>query len=393
MKKKKIVYLIDQEMNDWNYERLGVSSWSEHGWVVEVWNFQELIHRGNGKTSKDLSGLNIINIKSILNMNHENFKGIYCYIDFLSASNSINVFLIKLLLNYHKSKRITLKLGSIPIPKSNKYFISKNYLDKIKRKISFYLDLLFRVSYIVVGGNFSLPKKGNYETIKAHNFDYDLFLRGNCEKPLEEKYVVFLDQNYCYHFEYEYQNVPKILNPNNYFTSIGNALIAASRYYNITPVVAMHPRASYESDIFGGIKMIKGKSLSLIKNAKFIIAHDSTSIQMAVLYKKPIIFVTTNELNQTYMDSSYKKDAIQNFAEELGCIPINLDSVNLDKINWESYLNINEKLYTRYIRNYIKTAESPNLKLWDIVASKIDVDLKRDYPNTRCDNSTGQLIK
>jgi ADP-heptose:LPS heptosyltransferase len=226
----------------------------------------------------------------------------------------------------------------------------------------------------VVGGKLSFPKKGNFTIIEAHNFDYEFFLNNSSERLIKKKYCVFLDQNYCFHFEYKYQNVPKVLEPELYFSTITHSLNQLSKKLNVIPVIALHPRTNYGSECFGGIRAIKDQSLALIKNSSFVIAHDSTSIQMAVLCKVPVIFITTNQLNQTYMDSSFKKEAIEKFASELGTVPINLDQINFDEINWDNYLNINYDLYNKYIENYIKASQLIKSSMWDIVISRVELD-------------------
>ena len=54
-----------------------------------------------------------------------------------------------------------------------------------------------------------------------------------------------------------------------------------------------HPRSNYEKhpELFKKYKIIKGKTIDLVKNSKLVLMHCSTSVNYAVIYKKPIIIL------------------------------------------------------------------------------------------------------
>src|ERR1700734_2791468 len=41
---RKIVYLIEQPLDERNFDRLGIRKWVDRGWTVEVWDLTPLSH-------------------------------------------------------------------------------------------------------------------------------------------------------------------------------------------------------------------------------------------------------------------------------------------------------------------------------------------------------------
>ena len=105
----------------------------------------------------------------------------------------------------------------------------------------------------------------------------------------------------------------------------------------------------------------------MIRGCKAVICHDSTAIQYAVLFGKPVIFVTTDELSRAYEGTSIEK-----VAAELGKKPINLDRVDLRTVDWRNELKIDFDKYAKYRSKYIKADGSPDLPLWTIVIDYVD---------------------
>ncbi len=107
----------------------------------------------------------------------------------------------------------------------------------------------------------------------------------------------------------------------------------------------------------------------LIKNCEFVICHSSTSIQLAVLFQKPLIFVTTDELELT----SFGKE-IEIFANQFGKVKINLNK-NLDRIDWKKELQIDYSKYAEYKTNYIKLPGTRESLCWDIINESIKLNI------------------
>ena len=68
------------------------------------------------------------------------------------------------------------------------------------------------------------------------------------------------------------------------------------RKTNMNIVVAVHPRSNYKEieNQFNNFDIISGSTISLVQKANFVFGHMSTSMNFAVLYNKPIIFLDSN---------------------------------------------------------------------------------------------------
>ena len=89
--------------------------------------------------------------------------------------------------------------------------------------------------------------------------------------------------------------------------------------------------------------------------------------------KKPIIFVTTDEIQNASYAKPYAK-LIDHSATTLGKKVVNLS--NLSNIhNWQDYLNVDEEKYEKYIETYIKIKGSPEKLISNIIIEYIEKDL------------------
>ena len=103
-------------------------------------------------------------------------------------------------------------------------------------------------------------------------------------------------------------------------------------------------RSNYKENYFEGRKIISGKTISLVKNSKMVLMHNSTAVNYAIMYKKPIIFINSDNYLLHYNLS------IKALAAEL-----NLTDINLSKnINNISQPLINNDRYRHYFKKYIK---------------------------------------
>ena len=67
--------------------------------------------------------------------------------------------------------------------------------------------------------------------------------------------------------------------------------------FNLKVIIASHPKSKFEKKIsyLGNRLAYKDLAMELVKNCKYVITHQSTSLSYATIYKKPIFFIYTNE--------------------------------------------------------------------------------------------------
>lgn len=272
---------------------------------------------------------------------------------------------------------------NIPMPK-----LSRSFKDLIKRGIHF-RSVTHRLSaaifrhcpnvllglqpprYILKGGGkdqSNCPRgDGKTEIIWGHSLDYDLYLSKRDEVSSSQKWCVYLDEYFPFHPDLllEGESLP-FLEPRRYFSRLNDFFSRVETEVGLPVVIAAHPRSQYNlhPDYFEERRVEKGKTVDLVAQAKCVFTHFSTSINFAVLFRKPILFLTSDEIN-----TKRHAKSIFSFAAEFGKKPFNIDR---DFRGFEpNDLKVSETLYADYQKNYIKTAISVDKPLWTIVADRL----------------------
>jgi hypothetical protein len=399
---RKIVYLLEQPFDERNYNRMGIQTWVDRGWCVEVWDMTPLLcpivwqrFFKLGKKIKHFEGYYVISSEKKLEERYFDVSEIDYFVDY--TDNSTCSQRVKKHLQKAGSKMIiSANVGSIPsIAAFDNNGTGNKLWCKLKRAISIgpvmTTKLLARKlsstlmqckivrkdiivpSLIVVSGEKSIrsnPPIGGQEIIKAHNFDYDIYLN-LVKSPVTfgASYGLFVDQDLCFHSDYLYSNLKPFVTPAKYFSSLSRGLKRISKALETEIQIAKHPREGWThvaADYFEGLTICSGSTMELISQAKFVVGHYSTVLQVAVLFKKPLIFVTTEELRNTTGGSHTEIRA-----NILGKQAINLDG-DLNQVDWEKELFIDLKKYDAYRREYIKADGTPELPSWDIVINHIE---------------------
>ena len=262
------------------------------------------------------------------------------------------------------------------------YFVEKikeNLFSKSSwKKIIFKIHkLLYPKSYfysdeILVGGLSGLnliAAKFSKTIIPCHSFDYDIYLNlKNQTKIKSEKYLVFIDQYLAFHPDIKFLKLKQIVSPDKYYKSLEFFFKKVEAFYNLKLVVAAHPRSNYHlyPEIFKERKIIKGKTAELIKDCEHVFMHASNALSFAVLFRKPIYFITTDEIN----NSSFSK-MMNVFSGFFSKKYLNIDSFN--KKDLIKFLNnpIKRSLYKKYESSYLIHPSSPKKFFWDIYTDYI----------------------
>lgn len=183
------------------------------------------------------------------------------------------------------------------------------------------------------------------------------------------KKIVFLDQNYANPSDGKLFNC-KPINPQKYFNQMNDLFLKLEKRYNCDVVIALHPTADQydKSNPYNGRKCYHGLSSVLVKNSIGVVAHYSTSVSFAVLTRKPLICVTSNDMNKTFV---YYDLCSRQLSDLLDCRWINLD----DYVDY-SFKDVNEVAYSAYECNFLKHPNTNNLNngqiLYDVMCGKYE---------------------
>ena len=380
---KNVTYLIGSPLSVRDYNRYGVGEWIHRGWNVRVFDLTKIINKnfwdhvnGNNPT-QDFSFLTVFETAEDAINEIKKIQTNSVFIDLLGEK----IFERKCsALAKQKGKTIKLNLGCIPSQ-------PHNIFEKIQRGL-WHPEVLFQFlvrklfgykrlhpDYIVVGGLNSEQqiKPFRSKLIKAHNLDFDFILNDANSKDLSNNHILFLDEDACYHSDYINLGITPCATPKNYFPTMNKGLSKIGAAFNSEVIVAAHPSSDYKKrpNSFK-FPVIKGHTYNLIKDAKLIVAHGSTSLQLAVLLRKPILLVTTNELEKSFSAGTYAA-----FRSALKKPLINFDNLAIDQ-DLVSCSYVYNEIYNAYIENYIKQKNTPMKTVWEIVVDELVNDLKHE---------------
>ena len=126
---------------------------------------------------------------------------------------------------------------------------------------------------------------------------------------------------------------------------------------------ALSPKTINENlpNLLKGIDYSIGNTATLVKNSSAVLAHTSTSMSYAILFKKPIIFLTSNELIKSWVGPR-----IDACAKTINSRPINISNNPNEKLDLQSLLKMDEGKYKNYLDQYLKVPNSPETPLWEI---------------------------
>jgi hypothetical protein len=233
----------------------------------------------------------------------------------------------------------------------------------------------YHPTYIMAGGRADVERfsKGinGSKLIWAHAFDYDRYLTFMAQKLdsiLKDSYLVFLDEGYPTHPDFSLKGMMKnpFLSVQHYADSMESFFSVIEERCDLKIVIAAHPKSAYEMipGLFKGRKIIKGKTLELVAHSKGVLGHSSTSINFAVLFKKPVAFLLPQEIQ-----GSYHAKMIEAFAAALSQVPYTLDRIK--DFNPESYQVIDDQSYDNFLKQYIKAGDFSEKMFWDIFADTV----------------------
>ena len=190
---------------------------------------------------------------------------------------------------------------------------------------------------------------------KLNSIDYEHFSMSDSEeKPKLEKesYMVFIDQYLPFHPDAKINGFLDI-DPKGYYRNLNEFFNRLEQRNGMKVVIAAHPKAiKYKThDYFNHRTVYWGVTNELVRNAKLVIMHFSTSVSFSVLYNKPVVFVSMPEIKSKNWNYHH---LILAFAEALEACYYFLD--NDWTLNEE--IQVNDRKYEDYKYAYLTTTET-----------------------------------
>ncbi len=385
---KKIIYFIEAHFSVRDYDRFGVETLIRNGFKVEVWDFTPFLTNKKYQNIQPPDPINwdgLIALKNkkealsaILKLTQSDF--VIPVIHYELKTYSIFRTLSKRKIAFSSSIQSCVLPNSESLKEKIITRLKKTRFKKIPQRIFKMVPFEYlgvKPARIILApaekykiANFPINKRS--ETLWLHSLDYDNYLKEKVSPATTETANgVFLDQNIPYGVDSIYLDVEPVASPEEYYPLLCKFFDYLENKFSSRIVIAAHPRSHYEKHNapYNGRTVVHGKTVELVKNSAFVILHHSMSMNYAVLFKKPMIFTTTDKFNRAITNSLVEGPSIEWFASIFGKKAHNLNSkIN---INIDEELVVNETAYNAYKNAYIKKNGSEELPYWQIFANHI----------------------
>ncbi len=234
-------------------------------------------------------------------------------------------------------------------------YLKKINIKRISNFIKFQLLLKYlkngkikKYDYVFLAGNYGWRGIGrinqtdinNSIKININSDDYDACTMLSNKIDSTNKYILFLDEYLPLHPDTILLGI-KTIKPNDYYPELNKYFDFVEKKYGLPIIIAAHPKALkyHNKNYFNGRQVLFNQTAALTKDALFVIAHDSTSVNYPIYFNKIIHFITSNNIMNDITEVHWNT---LNFAKYLGCNYQYFD-------NYNDMFNIVEELP---IRNY-----------------------------------------
>ena len=374
--KSKIIYISSIDLTNYNSKIFGVNYLRNKNINVEYW-YSHFIYKIK-KKPKDIVNLSF---KKTIDSIYEFKKRIY-----KEKSNSTVVIL---LLNldyrsieiYKTIKKLNIKSVSFlwdldpTVDDKPKNLLNKAY-KKFFQKISYkeyfsiiysfikiriykYLNFIKDSEITFYTGSIAkniLKKRTKSKLVGLNSNDNDRLLESRNKKRIikNKKYCVFLDsamtsRDHIDKYIFGEKDMAGL--HVSYFRSLKKFFLKVEKKYKIKTVISRHPKSKFNIKKYLNRPVYDYKSPELVKDAEFVICHQSLSLNYAILLNKPVIFIYTQKMLDRSNATINLVNNIKLFAKILGQNVLNIDKNFI--LPEKNELKPNRKKYNLHKKNYL----------------------------------------
>lgn len=200
------------------------------------------------------------------------------------------------------------------------------------------------------------------------SLDYKISKQIDSIQPTNKEYAVFIDQYFVHHPDFKTKHITHNFSASEYYTELNQYLKRFSEKYDLQIIIASHPRRDelQKKDFLPQFDIHYNQTNSLIMGAKVVLLHFSTAINFAVIFNKPIVFLSSN----LFKDSNIEPKILA-LASYFSQLPLNMSTTELRD---ENILNVDKEKYTSYFNHYIAHPKAVD----ETFAEQIEMVLKRN---------------
>lgn len=182
-----------------------------------------------------------------------------------------------------------------------------HYWNTVKKKMIMKFANPTPFSIIFAAGMQSVERNRRVSHVLGINhFDYDSYLETDATEArlVDRKYCVFLDEYLPYHSDFTLFGMQTV-DAEPYYSLMNEFFERIEVQYGLQVVIACHPKADYSNNPYNGRLLFKYKTKELVKFSSLVVVHASTSNSFALIYKKPILFVYTEQFKKIFEKTLY----------------------------------------------------------------------------------------
>ena len=171
-----------------------------------------------------------------------------------------------------------------------------------------------------------------------------------------------------HHNDYNF-NYPGIPVTKRYFNEMNEFFSIIEKRFNLDVVIALHPTCFIKNyaKFFNNRKCVKYQTANLVKNSTYVFSHaSSTAANFAIIFKKPLIYLITEEMNMNYL--TYTRHVIKK--KIFHCNFLNIS--NLDKQSLPSSFKIDKIGFKNYYKDFINSCTNKNKDLSRVVFESLN---------------------
>ena len=369
-KKKILIFFKPSKFRDHDNIRFEIKNYSKKISVnyVEIFdllynNKIKLFKNSKSNYVKIISLSNFSQILKYLNNIIKKYEQVYL-MNFIPLDN-YNCLIVNLLIyTFYKKKIKIIKVSNSGFPstlvKNYFFFLLTNFrfkqiFEKLNARIaSYFFSLLnYKANYYLVSGK----KEINYfkflnlkPIIKFNTWDNSNLKLYN-KNTINKKNIVFIDgAGPKTVSDREFFSQKESLTNEVWYRDLNIFFSKLENFFKCKVLIANHPLTKFKKypKHFYGRETFSNQTLELVTKSKFIMTRQSTAIAYALNYKKPIMFIYSNENKDDYYNFSISK----NLSNLLGTYPININE-KFDKEKIFKCIKLNNKKYTLFSKNYI----------------------------------------
>jgi len=390
---RKFIILYPYQFNDFLWKKRELDH-LEESIEIEVWDLTRVLNRRFSKLIySPLSPNNrIIYFKNLLQVVYYIYKNIYkstkrVYLFDKITITNLKSLTVRLLTNIViRIKNIEVLTEYNPGHPLLSFHTENNLFKKCKRIIIDYiypnLSFIFliyfvknlpfqflnkilppRSSFLLVGCEFD--KMTSNQVLYGHSWDFSEFLIKSTDfKELDynhEASIVMLDGAAPYfHDDKALTGCKVMLSVDVWYPLLNKFFDELESKFEAPVKVLGHYKSNFDSPskVFNYREVFYFQTLDLVRKSKFVITTESSSISFAILLKKPILFIYSNQLKRDKL----QMQQIETHAKILGTEPININDIPK---NLDSYLVVDKEKYLEYANKYLtsKYSQKPNYQI------------------------------